>query len=556
MYVMRKSILLLTALIFSMLLFAQEDSRFYENADLIKLLPREGNGYLAWHDDNPDVKYWVVEVDEQRFENWEYAGEKTVWRKEVWKSNYVYIPDAYWNNETHGYMYYTNLIGFGPDNNEVIQTRFSVDGKASNPFTKQEVDPVYIEKGCAWTCNGPNWAWMIQQWKTSAGSSYYELRSASSTTEGGNSPIAYFEYMTVDNFIKMKNGEYGDRSFWNDWYGAYGPGSWEWYPSTNSPFHLIPNTGNYRDKIGHLISASDHDEVVRVFKGLGWWKRVFLGPADVVSFMTESISNPASQCIWDRNGMVDFFIVQSNILEYLDITDVQCDNASDGPDKVLCCYSGAVGGGAEESESCTTTWSWADWNNDNIVNGFDFFYYFVTECEDTGGGLPDSVDSSTSATYMTIENISNPTIPYTELTGNDYFDDNGVFNQPIFTINAGLNRMRVITKSGNEKYVVFEAKETLESYYALSNFLDVTIYPVPVVGDAFKMNIQAGATLNFTYEMFDFQGELLHSTKYSVKQGHNEVHKVISQKPIPRGLVLNRFTFEDGSVLSITTTKD
>ena len=36
-------------------LFAQEDLRFYENADLVKLLPREGNGYLAWHDDNPDV---------------------------------------------------------------------------------------------------------------------------------------------------------------------------------------------------------------------------------------------------------------------------------------------------------------------------------------------------------------------------------------------------------------------------------------------------------------------------------------------------------------------
>ena len=76
------------------------------------------------------------------------------------------------------------------------------------------------------------------------------------------------------------------------------------------------------------------------------------------------------------------------------------------------------------------------------------------------------------------------------------------------------------------------------------------------MGDEFIMNIQSGATLDFTFEMFDFQGELLHSTKYSVKQGHNEDHKVISQKPIPRGLLLNRFTFEDGSVLSITTTKD
>ena len=127
-----------------------------------------------------------------------------------------------------------------------------------------------------------------------------------------------------------------------------------------------------------------------------------------------------------------------------------------------------------------------------------------------------------------------------------YFDENGVFTAPEFTIEKGLNKLLVILKDGTEKYIVYDATETTESDYQLSDFLDVVIYPVPIQGDDFKMNIQCGATLDFSYELFDFQGYLLHSTKYSVKQGHNEDHKVRSDKPVPRGLLLNKFTFSDG----------
>jgi hypothetical protein len=44
--------------------------------------------------------------------------------------------------------------------------------------------------------------------------------------------------------------------------------------------------------------------------------------------------------------------------------------------------------------------------------------------------------------------------------------------------------------------------------------------------------------------------------KYDIKQGHNEAHLVRTEKPIPRGLVLNRFSFSDGSSFSVTTTKE
>jgi hypothetical protein len=558
-YVMRKNIFFAIALIFSMATFAQEESRYYENADLVKLLPQEGDGYLMWSNDNTDVKYWVIEVDEQTFTDWVFTGEKTVWRKEVWKSNYVKIPDEYWKMETPQRMYYTNLIGYGADDAEIIRTRFGADQKAANPFiNKEEVDPKNVEKGCAWTCDGPNWAWMIQQWKSGPGTAYYELRSASSGTQGGNNPIAFFEYMTIAKYDTMANNYNYDKAFWSKWYNVAIDG-WGFagnppYGTPNSPFHKIPNTGNYKDKTGTIIQITPtQTEVVRVFKRLGWWDNAYWYDDDALEFTTGEIVNPDNVCLRPRDGaggIVNFFINHSNITEYLDPSDVPaCD-----VNMLLCCpVGGPVSGGgnvADGNGGCLVGWSWMDYNNDGSVNGFDFIYYFTFDCGgDNGSDEPNQL-------YMTIENLSDTSVPFTEMTSSDFFDENGVFKQPAFTINTGLNRMRVITENGNEKYVVFEAKETLESNFALSGFLDVTFYPVPIQGDEFKMNMVSVATLDFVFEMFDFNGNLLYSTKYSVKQGHDEVHLVRSEKPIPHGLVLNRFTFSDGSVKSITTTKN
>jgi len=44
---MKKTIIILTALIFSIAITAQDNNLIYENSELIKLLPREGFGYLA-----------------------------------------------------------------------------------------------------------------------------------------------------------------------------------------------------------------------------------------------------------------------------------------------------------------------------------------------------------------------------------------------------------------------------------------------------------------------------------------------------------------------------
>ncbi|RLD26521.1 MAG: hypothetical protein DRI54_02685 [Bacteroidetes bacterium] len=526
-------------MIFSIALIAQDNTRFYENSELIKLLPREAYGFLAWHDNNPDVKYWLVEVDKQTFENGVFTGEKTIWKQEVWKSNYIHIKDEYWNNPTLANTYYINLIGFDGDNAEIIRTRFNSDHEVGDPFQKSEYPPTNIERGCGWVSIGPNWAWLIQQWRLNDAMAFYRLENTTFTTESGEVAGVYWEYIGYTIFDNMRYNINGDREFWEQWYNItsddWGPYDSQYSP--NSPFRKIPNDFFYRDRDGNAMSGN---EVIRVQKHKGWWSD--LDGTIQHDIMTGDLSQ-SNTCTFNTQGAIDYFIQHSNIEEYFDPEDIPFT-------QILCCASGEISGIDTEDEECSGPWIDVDYNQDGELNGFDFWHFFVYGCESSA---PDALDG---LSFMIIDNISNPMSPNIEITGDEFFDDNGEFTPPTFTIEKGLNRMEVIMKGGKSRYIVFESKETIVSEYLLSDLLAVNIFPVPVIGDEFKMNIQSGATLDFTYELFDFNGNLLHKIDYSVKQGHNEDHKVRSDKPIPRGLLLNRFTFKDGSTKSITTSKN
>ena len=67
---MKKLVVLLAFFMLTSILFSQQsnsDSEKYLNYEKIRLIPRENNGYLAWVNDDPNIKYWFVEVEEQNF---------------------------------------------------------------------------------------------------------------------------------------------------------------------------------------------------------------------------------------------------------------------------------------------------------------------------------------------------------------------------------------------------------------------------------------------------------------------------------------------------------
>lgn len=89
----------------------------------------------------------------------------------------------------------------------------------------------------------------------------------------------------------------------------------------------------------------------------------------------------------------------------------------------------------------------------------------------------------------------------------------------------------------------------------LSTFVSATIFPVPIQNDySFDMNIEAEVNSKFKYQLIDFNGNVIYSQSFEVPKDHDEVHTIRTNQPIPKGVLINYFSFPDGSSFSITTT--
>jgi len=59
----------------------------------------------------------------------------------------------------------------------------------------------------------------------------------------------------------------------------------------------------------------------------------------------------------------------------------------------------------------------------------------------------------------------------------------------------------------------------------------------------------------FTYEFRDANGILLYTENFNLKKGQQWKHTVAPKQGVPAGRHINRFVFEDGSVLALQTIK-
>ena len=163
-------------------------------------------------------------------------------------------------------------------------------------------------KTCSWVCNGPNWAWRIQQY-SHPGNAIYRLERASHTSSNGAS-VNYYEYMTSTYFTFIKNQDASfannpqspNYNFWRNWYEV---GSYENWDTENDfcPFEIVPYDENYRDKDGYPFDPYSSDEILRVKKPLGNWTSTV--EWDFVE--TPEIANPSWNCQFDEYYMSDFF---------------------------------------------------------------------------------------------------------------------------------------------------------------------------------------------------------------------------------------------------------
>ena len=131
----------------------------------------------------------------------------------------------------------------------------------------------------------------------------------------------------------------------------------------------------------------------------------------------------------------------------------------------------------------------------------------------------------------------------------------GEWNGSQFTLNPGLYSIGIAFKNGNYVPHVVEVPVAVYNVYEQANFFEAQIFPNPITGDQFQINMQAQVTMKFDYEIWDFYGNQLYSRNFVMHIEQDRTH-TINKNNLPSGLLLHRFVFEDGSVKSIQTLKD
>lgn len=184
---------------------------------------------------------------------------------------------------------------------------------------------------------------------------------------------------------------------------------------------------------------------------------------------------------------------------------------------------------------------------------------FVTDPEGNGdngnssGGhatWPDAVASITFEPYLATSHVR-PVV----LSDASMFDEHGNYIGKPFTIGAGLNHMVIKFKNGHYKRAYFIAPRDRKIGLTQSDFVTATVFPVPITGNDYTLELKATAHVSFTYVLSDVNGNPLYHKSYELQKG-DDLRDVISvARGIPGGILFNQLQFSDGSQTSFQTMK-
>ncbi len=125
------------------------------------------------------------------------------------------------------------------------------------------------------------------------------------------------------------------------------------------------------------------------------------------------------------------------------------------------------------------------------------------------------------------------------------------------TLPADLYRLKVSFSNGTYKELIIEAKQTYNYTASIKDLVAPRIFPVPIVGDKYTVQLESNIATMFMYELFDGNGIniLTRKMEVGVTNGTPYDISISSDVAIPSGTLIHKFTFMDGSVRTINTIK-
>lgn len=135
------------------------------------------------------------------------------------------------------------------------------------------------------------------------------------------------------------------------------------------------------------------------------------------------------------------------------------------------------------------------------------------------------------------------------------YKSNGEINFPTFSLKKGLYNIVFVLQDLSTFPVIHEFSQDIQNHFDESNLLTTTIYPVPLNDLFYTIKMEAQATMDFDYYVYD-------SNNTSLFQHHCHLNKdQVFYLPVlsflfPKGLIFHKFVFSDGSQKIVTTNKN
>lgn len=493
--------------------------------------PHLGQGYVVLDvSDAYDEEYFEIKIFE-RFYNSEGYSDELIEHYELAGKNYKKIPREYINNGA----YLLQAIAHTSDG-EVVSPKYELD--MFLPF--ENPGNVGSNEYCAATfkCNGPDYAWEIDQfYDDNGGTSYFSLSSAvkQPTQDNPNAQvIPYYRYFSDTEFQSFR-----DAIVIPDYKGTgvkaptpyYGASEKEIYSPYMSPNVIrltnSPNK-NYYNVNGNLITSST---VWGVRKSLGKWAKGYANHTTdyyTLSPLTSS-DRPVAMNKIDQNDNNNGDL----------IPDMECSANPNDP-------------------NCPSDWDWVDHEedferNDTIIWPWDI----LKDADDLIHEVPGGENFYQNYVSFSITSVSDLSGTMCSFDVSSWVESGDTTQN--FGLSPGLYCVNLQTKEEGYVPIIMNVKgdEDNQNTNTLASKLTTTIYPNPIQEDYFYINLKSSYSeeLVTIYRLYDFDGNLIYESEIELTAYENVDIEVEPEVGIPQGVLVNTFTFSDGSQIQKLTMK-
>ncbi len=493
--------------------------------------PRFNQGFLVLDDKIPNVYGFKIFIYNRQFQANGTWNDVLIEQVKLLGRNYYRIPSNYFlETATHEFVYLVQAINA---NDDVVVSHgpISLIGEGT-PWLVKELT----------ICNGPTFAFGIQQTQHPSGGLYnYSLTSVydyfdESIQFGGVVP--FYEY--IYNATWDNNSGNPD---WRQYHELEAPDAPQVPGPTaehNRVVEALPG-GTYYNSDNELLSFS-MDGIIGVQKTLGPWQNIGSSACYANGITTDWTQ-------FGTNGLISHFNDYSNISEWVGNSDPSLYVADE-----LYCPASAYSVSYDPSDQswgggCFEILSLEDIveNDEDSDGDVDLYDNQLTYADCMEYSLPGMEELIISAYDGLVP------VEVLHFTSDDFEDAQGNFILPSFSIDEGFYAVTTYFSNGGYMSYHIEAKNPLRNTCPQSSLLDVTVFPVPLVGNTHQLHMVSNSSLNFQYDVLDLQATSYYSEKYRLSGAHDKNHRIDCDN-LPSGILLHRFTFEDGSVKIIQST--